>query len=78
MITEQIYGKYFKLTDGSTMKCSCCGKEIKKGFSVLGTNLGEDCYESITMILGRNIVEGSGMAKVFQVQKKHFAWINNR
>jgi hypothetical protein len=78
MVVEQIYGKYFALTNGDMMKCSCCGKDIKKGYSVLGTNLGLDCYDNISQVLKRGIVEGSGMAKMFQIQPKHFAWIKSR
>lgn len=72
-----IYDSSFSLKD-TTVKCSCCGKDLKRGVMYMGSALGKDCYQAIQCINSRDLIQGTKLADMFSVKAKHFEWIARR
>ena len=78
MINSMPSAKWFKNKADCWVKCSCCGRKIRKGYTLLGVALGEDCYTNICYIFDHEIIEDTPKAKGFGIQKMHFDWVKSR
>lgn len=78
MLTAMPGAMHFKNKRDNGVKCSCCGRMIYKGYTMLGVNIGEDCYDSILTVFNQSIQPGTRMADFMGIKPMHFDWIASR